>query len=869
MLLFFAIFISSASGQQRLQFHVLDFSLDPFDTSASDGQYKKRDGSGYLYAIVKVQGSTPDEDLREYRFSFGNMNHLVEDHDGQLWLYVQKNAKTVTISRDGYVTVRHHDLGYTIESGKVYKMVLSAQGPIVYTQMVMFSVTPPDSKAMVTVTREGDSQSREVFGTIDETGSIAKNMEFGTYTYEVMAENYHSSEGRFTLGSQSETHVEKVTLRSNGATVVLDASSDADIYVNGTKRGTRRWTGILKAGNYTVECRQANHRPSLQTISVEEGNDRTYQLTAPTPITGILSVNSRPLAANIRIDGKDYGTTPRNITDILIGHHTIVVSKDGYAPKTEEFDIRENETSTLELTMEKSQTTVTPPLVNTSAADKTFTVGGVSFTMKAVAGGTFTMGATSEQGIEALRDEKPAHHVTLSDYYIGQTEVTQALWQAVMGTTVTQQRDKANTSWPLKGVGSNYPMYYISWDDCQEFIRKLNSMTGQKFRLPTEAEWEYAARGGNKSKGYKYSGSNNIDDVAWYKNNSSSSTHDVKTQQPNELGIYDMSGNVFEWCNDWYGSYSSSAQTNPTGPSKGSLRVLRGGSWCNDAWSCRVSNRSDGAPVSRVNFLGLRLALDEETTADVPLNMDQQFQTTTTPPLANTSVGDKTFTVGGVSFTMKAVAGGTFTMGATSEQGGDAGSREEPAHRVTLSDYYIGETEVTQALWQAVMGSNPSYFEGSNLPVETVSWDDCQEFIRKLNSMTGQKFRLPTEAEWEYAARGGNKSKGYKYSGSNKIESVSWYLKNSRYRTNDVKTKQPNELGIYDMSGNVWEWCQDWYGSYSSSAQTNPTGPSTGSRRVRRGGSWYFEAWDCRVSNRRDSKAPGRRTDNLGLRLAL
>ena len=592
LLLFFAIFISPASGQQRLQFHVLDFSPDAFDMSARDGQYKKYDGSGSLYAIVKVHGSTPDDDLREYRFSFGNMNHLVEDHDGQLWLYVQKNAKTVTISREGYVTVRHHDLGYTIEEGKVYKMVLSAQGPIVYTQMVMFTVTPPDSKARVTIVREGADQAEEVFGDIDETGGVANALEFGTYTYKVTAMNYHSSEGRFTLDSQSDIHEEKVVLRRNGSKVTLSASSDADIYVNGTKRGTRS----LKAGNYTVECLQANHRPSMQTISVEEDHDQTIQLTAPEPITGVLSVTSRPLAANIRIDGKDYGTTPRNIIDILIGHHTIVVSKDGYAPKTEEFDIRENETQRVNVTLEKSAVESTP-INNTSVGDKTFTVGGVSFTMKSVAGGTFTMGATSEQGSDAKSSEKLTHSVTLSDYYIGETEVTQALWQAVMGSN------------PSEFKGSNLPVETISWKDCQEFIRKLNSMTGQKFRLPTEAEWEYAARGGNKSKGYKYSGSNNIESVAWYGGNSGYDTHPVATKQPNELGIYDMSGNVWEWCQDWYGSYSSGSQTNPTGPSTGSCRVNRGGGWSDDARRCRVSYRSYDAPVRRDFILGLRLAL--------------------------------------------------------------------------------------------------------------------------------------------------------------------------------------------------------------------------------------------------------------------
>lgn len=228
----------------------------------------------------------------------------------------------------------------------------------------------------------------------------------------------------------------------------------------------------------------------------------------------------------------------------------------------------------------------------------------------------------------------------------------------------------------------------------------------------------------------------------------------------------------------------------------------------------------------------------------------------------------QTITVNGVSFTMIAVQGGTFTMGATAEQGSDIWDNEKPTHKVTLSDYMIGETEVTQELWEAVMGTNPSYFKGTNLPVELVTWEDCQTFINKLNELTGENFRLPTEAEWEFAARGGNKSNGFKYSGSGSIDKVAWYDGNSSSKTHPVKQKQANELGIYDMSGNVYEWCQDWYGSYSSSAQTNPTGPSSGSYRVGRGGCWINNATYCRVSYRRDNMPAG--TDNLlGLRLAL
>ena len=222
--------------------------------------------------------------------------------------------------------------------------------------------------------------------------------------------------------------------------------------------------------------------------------------------------------------------------------------------------------------------------------------------------------------------------------------------------------------------------------------------------------------------------------------------------------------------------------------------------------------------------------------------------------------------VGG--FDMVFVAGGTFTMGATAEQGSDAESNEKPTHSVTVSDFYIGKYEVTQAQWIAVMGSNPSNFQGDNLPVEKVSWNDIQEFIKKLNAQTGKKFRLPTEAEWEYAARGGNQSKGYKYSGSDNIDEVAWYEDNSNSKTHPVGQKRPNELGIYDMTGNVCEWCQDWYGSYSSDAQTNPTGPSSGSYRVLRGGSWITIAWNCRVSYRYFSHPVSRYSD-FGFRLVM
>jgi formylglycine-generating enzyme required for sulfatase activity len=258
-----------------------------------------------------------------------------------------------------------------------------------------------------------------------------------------------------------------------------------------------------------------------------------------------------------------------------------------------------------------------------------------------------------------------------------------------------------------------------------------------------------------------------------------------------------------------------------------------------------------------------------ENSADVTQTDNQPTQQLIQQPPANDE-HDLDFTVSGVTFKMKYVPGGTFQMGATSEQGSDADD-DERVHTVTISnDYYIGETEVTQGLWKAVMGSNPSHFDkGDNYPVESVSWDDCRVFINKLNQQTGQNFRLPTEAEWEYAARGG-KSGGTKYSGSNIIGDVAVYVENSRKETHPVKSKSPNELGLYDMSGNVNEWCQDWYGDYPSGSVTDPVGPSSSpeSSRILRGGSWNCDATYCRVSNH-GYDTPSSRGSYGGLRLAL
>jgi formylglycine-generating enzyme required for sulfatase activity len=477
----------------------------------------------------------------------------------------------------------------------------------------------------------------------------------GQHTVRIVKEMYEPYSTTVTV-NDNETTTVTPNLIADFANVTLRVDADAEIWVNGERKGVRSWTGDLASGTYKMECRLENHEPSMVKKEItNQMNGEVIQLESPRPILGSLVVESNPDMATLYIDGKPMGETPKLIKEILVGRHEIKLTKQGCADYTELVTITKGErkqvtatlstgkeiqftcnvpNATLEIDGQKMNSangtymlTYGQHSLRAMAADyreytytinvnessrnhsiqmqalvkdeETFTVKGVSFTMKLVEGGTFQMGATSEQGSEAESDEKPVHSVTLSNYYIGETEVTQALWQAVMGSN------------PSYFKGDNLPVENVSWNDCQEFIRKLNQKTGKNFRLPTEAEWEYAARGGKKSRGYKYSGGNTLGSVAWYGDNSGNKTHTVKTKSPNELGLYDMSGNVWEWCQDWYGNYNSGSQTNPQGPSSGSSRALRGGGWDNIAWSCRVSSRYINYPGIRFYYYGFRLALPE------------------------------------------------------------------------------------------------------------------------------------------------------------------------------------------------------------------------------------------------------------------
>ena len=470
-----------------------------------------------------------------------------------------------------------------------------------------------------------------------------------------------------------------------------------------------------------------------------------------------------------------------------------------------------------------------------------------------VEGGTFQR--QSEYG-------EPVKTVTVSSFYLCDHEVTQREYRDVTGKN------------PSFFKGDNRPVEHVSWEEAIEYCNALSrkhgltpcytingdltacNLNANGYRLPTDAEWDYAARGGNMSHGYRYSGSDSINSVAWYMDNSNG-THNVKTKSPNELGLYDMSGNVWEWVWDYTIWFSD-------------CHYSRGGCCNRAAYSCEIPDLGDGHEGFDDDLIGFRVVRSSSEAI----------------AFAKYVFSDLTL-----------VEGGTFEMGSTSGE-----YSEKPIHSVTVSSFYMCDHEVTQKEYYEIMKSNPSYYKGDDRPVESVSWYDAIEYCNALSLREGltpcyytqdketwifdgypdghcihtltwickfnaDGYRLPTEAEWEFAARGGNKSSGYVYSGSNSLEDVAWHNGNSESQTHDVKTKSPNELGLYDMSGNVWEWCWDWYGNYSSSLQTNPSGVASGTARVLRGGSSRdYDNNGFRVAYR-DSTTPSATYRNLGFRV--
>ena len=508
--------------------------------------------------------------------------------DNELWLYVSSNCQGTIIIK--YMGEFEFKLPNKLEQKSVYELILGVE-----TATLTIRTVPPEAEIYIDNEKVGK-------------GEAIKTVSIGAeHRYRVVCENYYTKEGQVYFEKREEKLI-NVELEPNFGFITIKTNpTGADVFVDEVKVGSTPYqTKKIPLGIHVIELRKAGCETFSRALTIEVGVENkeleNVKLTAVQVPTGSLVITSNPSGAVVTINGRQYGQTPQTLTNLEIGTYIVDFSKEGYQNLSQTVTIKESKKETLAVTMSKQQ--------QPSFENKTITVNGVSFTMVAVKGGTFTMGGTYEQGNDANDREKPTHSVTLSDYYIGSSEVTGDLWAAVMGY------DPSHFHGPVEQV---------SWNDVQEFIRNLNQKTGINFRLPTESEWEYAARGGDMSKGYKYSGSNNIDDVAWYWADiiiddediigdiivHEAVTRPIGAKLPNELGIYDMSGNVCEWCQDWYGDYSPDSQTNPEGPANGYARVYRGGSWGSDAAHCRVSSRDYGNPNYRSDHIGLRLAADK------------------------------------------------------------------------------------------------------------------------------------------------------------------------------------------------------------------------------------------------------------------
>jgi len=701
-------------------------SFKRLDTDLSARTAGVTDQNGDVCAIIKVVTG-------EKGFLFeGDGNGIVktEEKTGEYWVYVPYGSRFLTVKHDRLGVLRNHAYGAKIEKACVYELVL-VTGRVTTVveqdaggQYFVLRVTPPDAMVYIddvyetgadgVVTKflsygrhswrvesnpyyhteagnveitgdrklERDVTLREAFGELSvvsnpESGAdifvdgekvgttpcTVKRVVSGEHRVRVVKAQYAPEERVVTVADGQKTN-STFTLSATFGVLTLLTDADASIWVDGREVGTGRWEGRLNKGLHAVEVRKASHRPFRKSITVNAGERRTEQLDSPEPIYGMLDVNSTPADAAIRLNGKEYGTTPQIIRNLLMGDYSVELSKAGYAEVRKNVTVEEGKTARLQLTLPS-------------------------------------------------------------------------------GRNVTIRTDRAGDVLQVDGkpVGTSPVKLELGYGQ-----HRVVAIRGEQ---RTEKSIEVRESGG-----------------------------DTKVE-------------------------------------------LRFGVLGKVRWSSSL-------------------------TAEQKAVLEKLVKN------------------------MVFVEGGTFQMGATPEQGSGVYDDEKPVHSVTLSDYYIGKYEVTQEEWQVVMGNNPSYFKGDRLPVERVSWNDCQTFIRKLNALTGLTFRLPTEAEWEYAARGGAKSGGYKYSGGDNIDEVAWYGENySTGSTHPVGTKRPNALGLYDMSGNVWEWCGDWYGSYSSDAQTDPVGPSMGSRRVLRGGSWGRYAAYCRVSSWISNFNSARRDFSYGFRLVL
>ena len=593
--LLFLLFVLHTIVAFAQELTVKSFKLAENDISAQT--QPRKDLNDRNCALVKVQFVGTISEVE------GNVVKPLVKHGNETWVYMPQGSRQLKILTQSYLPVMVTFADYGVEklkSNRTYVLVLvkpSSQNESVDAGGNFYAIRVQPRNAVVTI--DGIQQN------VSSDGEYSAMLPYGNHAYKVEAGGYISKSGSFSVSSGDMTPI-SVSLVSALATISVTCPTPAvSLYVDKKSVGNAPWSGSLREGMHLVEAKKNGYRSQRKTIQLSQQQKLDVAFGELIAIQGNLSVNYKPFGADVYVDGKKLGQSPRVFNGLLVGNHQVEVRKDGYATNKKSVMISEGQTASISGTLSSNTASSSNGYASSSSVSSGSNVisipvrNGITIEMVKVEAGTFMMGATSEMQ-KPWYDEKPVHQVTLTnDYYMGKYEVTQNLWKAVMGRN------------PSKFKGDDLPVEKVSWDDCQEFISKLNSMTGRKFRLPTEAEWEYAARGGKKSRGYQYSGSSKMSEVAWYTANSGSKTHPVGKKQANELGLYDMTGNVLEWCQDWYGSYVSSSQTNPTGAFSGFFRVFRGGSWYGNAGNCRSSCRDSYNPGNRNFDLGLRLVLSE------------------------------------------------------------------------------------------------------------------------------------------------------------------------------------------------------------------------------------------------------------------
>jgi len=486
-----------------------------------------------------------------------------------------------------------------------------------------------------------------------------------------------------------------------------------------------------------------------------------------------------------------------------------------------------------------------------------------------VPAGEFIMGCTKEEVQEVLEKhrgdrvagvlvpaETPRRKVRISqDFFIGAYEVTQKQYENAIGKN------------PAKHKGADRPVECVSWHQAIAFCEWLNMNDKTKparlrYRLPTEAEWEHACRAGTTTSFYFGENASDLNEHAWHKGNSGGTTHEVGGKLPNPLGLYDMCGNVWEWCLDWHGKYPTEDGTDPTGAASGRERIQRGGAWSYSGTAhCRSAARNWNRPErTDHSAIGLRVVLAPATYTNA------------------------------LGMRFAKLPAGEFMMGATEEEVRDVvaayrveGERaahllasETPQHKARISrNFYMGVCEVTQGQFVKALAKNPARFKGDRRPVDNVDWKEAKAFCEWLNTNdanrpAGHEYRLPTEAEWEYACRAGSATRYHFGDDPAPLGDYAWCDANSGRETHDVGTKKPNAWGLHDMHGNVWEWCEDWYREdyYRSSPANDPWNRRPGPNHAFRGVGWEGDAVSSRCSVR-TGPAKVNPVGNYGFRVVL